>query len=173
MYVRTRYSKSLQLKCFLFFSSAKDFTGQFPGPDGGFDVGQDPGRDQGGPAQGEDDWRPAQCTHPSQGKNVNSGLKSFSFPPSLPSIPTSLPLPPFFVSIIGHPSTSLPITFLSAILSASPPLSGVFEFCHQPVMLLLQIFEGNKPTNSIVVQKLTPFTLGALIGKHRSSLLLH
>lgn len=29
-----------------------------------------------------------------------------------------------------------------------------------------QIFEGNKPTNSIVVQKLTPFNLGALIGEH-------
>ena len=29
-----------------------------------------------------------------------------------------------------------------------------------------QIFEGNKPTNSIVLQKLTPFSLGALIGKY-------
>ena len=28
-----------------------------------------------------------------------------------------------------------------------------------------QVFEGNKPTNSIVVQKVTPFNLGALIGK--------
>ena len=28
-----------------------------------------------------------------------------------------------------------------------------------------KVFEGNRPTNSIVVQKVTPFTLGALIGK--------
>lgn len=28
-----------------------------------------------------------------------------------------------------------------------------------------KVFEGNRPTNSIVVKKLTPFTLGALIGK--------
>jgi glucose-6-phosphate isomerase len=26
------------------------------------------------------------------------------------------------------------------------------------------VFEGNRPTNSIVVRKITPFTLGALIG---------
>jgi len=31
-----------------------------------------------------------------------------------------------------------------------------------------KIFEGNRPTNSIVVQKLTPFILGALIGKYFS-----
>lgn len=29
-----------------------------------------------------------------------------------------------------------------------------------------KIFEGNRPTNSIVVKKLTPFVLGALIGKY-------
>lgn len=28
-----------------------------------------------------------------------------------------------------------------------------------------KIFEGNRPTNSILVKKITPFTLGALIGK--------
>lgn len=28
-----------------------------------------------------------------------------------------------------------------------------------------KVFEGNRPTNSIVVKKVTPFTLGALIGK--------
>lgn len=28
-----------------------------------------------------------------------------------------------------------------------------------------KVFEGNRPTNSILVKKLTPFTLGALIGK--------
>lgn len=28
-----------------------------------------------------------------------------------------------------------------------------------------KVFLGNRPTNSIVVQKVTPFTLGALIGK--------
>lgn len=29
-----------------------------------------------------------------------------------------------------------------------------------------KLFEGNRPTNSIVVKKLTPFILGALIGKY-------
>ena len=28
-----------------------------------------------------------------------------------------------------------------------------------------QVFEGNKPTNSIVIQKLSPYNLGALIGQ--------
>jgi glucose-6-phosphate isomerase len=28
-----------------------------------------------------------------------------------------------------------------------------------------KVFEGNRPTNSIVVHKVTPFILGALIGK--------
>lgn len=28
-----------------------------------------------------------------------------------------------------------------------------------------KVFPGNRPTNSIVVKKITPFTLGALIGK--------
>lgn len=34
------------------------------------------------------------------------------------------------------------------------------------VNLLLQhkMFEGNRPTNSILVKRVTPFTLGALIG---------
>lgn len=38
----------------------------------------------------------------------------------------------------------------------------------EQVNLLLphKIFEGNRPTNSIVVKKLTPFILGALIGKY-------
>ena len=31
--------------------------------------------------------------------------------------------------------------------------------------LPLQAFEGNRPSNSIVFQKLTPFMLGVLIGK--------
>lgn len=37
----------------------------------------------------------------------------------------------------------------------------------EQVDLLLphKMFEGNRPTNSIVVKKLTPFILGALIGK--------
>jgi glucose-6-phosphate isomerase len=29
-----------------------------------------------------------------------------------------------------------------------------------------KVFTGNKPTNSIVVKKVTPFTLGALIGNN-------
>ena len=29
-----------------------------------------------------------------------------------------------------------------------------------------KVFPGNRPTNSIVVKKITPFTLGALIGKN-------
>lgn len=38
----------------------------------------------------------------------------------------------------------------------------------EQVDLLLphKLFEGNRPTNSIVVKKLTPFILGALIGKY-------
>lgn len=31
-----------------------------------------------------------------------------------------------------------------------------------------KVFLGNRPTNSIVVKKVTPFTLGALIGKKLS-----
>jgi len=31
-----------------------------------------------------------------------------------------------------------------------------------------KLFEGNRPTNSIVVKKLTPFILGALIGKYNT-----
>lgn len=30
-----------------------------------------------------------------------------------------------------------------------------------------KVFEGNRPTNSIMVQKISPFTLGALIGMYR------
>lgn len=30
----------------------------------------------------------------------------------------------------------------------------------------LQVFLGNKPSNSIVFQKLTPFILGALVGEY-------
>lgn len=29
----------------------------------------------------------------------------------------------------------------------------------------LQVFQGNRPTNSIVFKKLTPYTLGALTGE--------
>lgn len=29
-----------------------------------------------------------------------------------------------------------------------------------------KVFQGNKPTNSIMVKKFTPFTLGMLIGNH-------
>lgn len=38
----------------------------------------------------------------------------------------------------------------------------------EQVNLLLphKMFEGNRPTNSIVVKKLTPFVLGALIGMY-------
>lgn len=38
----------------------------------------------------------------------------------------------------------------------------------EQVNLLLphKLFEGNRPTNSIVIKKLTPFILGALIGKY-------
>jgi glucose-6-phosphate isomerase len=32
--------------------------------------------------------------------------------------------------------------------------------------LLFQVFEGNKPTNSIMVEKVTPFSLGALIAMY-------
>jgi len=32
-----------------------------------------------------------------------------------------------------------------------------------------KVFEGNRPTNSIVVKKITPFTLGTLIGMERDS----
>lgn len=32
--------------------------------------------------------------------------------------------------------------------------------------LIIQVFEGNRPTNSIVFKKLTPFTLGALIAMY-------
>lgn len=31
-------------------------------------------------------------------------------------------------------------------------------------VLRSKVFEGNKPSNSIVFKKLSPFTLGALIG---------
>ena len=30
-----------------------------------------------------------------------------------------------------------------------------------------KVFEGNRPTNSIIIKKITPFTLGALIGMER------
>ena len=33
------------------------------------------------------------------------------------------------------------------------------------LVISFQVFEGNKPTNSILIQKLTPFNLGMLIGK--------
>lgn len=36
---------------------------------------------------------------------------------------------------------------------------------HSVKAILFQVFEGNKPTNSIVIQKMTPFNLGMLIGK--------
>lgn len=32
-------------------------------------------------------------------------------------------------------------------------------------IFFIQVFEGNRPSNSILFQKLTPFTLGLLIGK--------
>lgn len=32
-------------------------------------------------------------------------------------------------------------------------------------ILCSKVFEGNKPSNSIVFKKLSPFTLGALIGE--------
>ena len=32
-------------------------------------------------------------------------------------------------------------------------------------LFALQVFMGNKPTNSILFQKLTPFILGALLGE--------
>lgn len=34
--------------------------------------------------------------------------------------------------------------------------------------VLLQVFEGNKPTNSIMFQKLTPYILGMLLGEFPS-----
>lgn len=45
-----------------------------------------------------------------------------------------------------------------------PPL-----FCHIFICWLRppKVFEGNKPSNSIVFKKLTPFVLGALIGEGR------
>lgn len=33
------------------------------------------------------------------------------------------------------------------------------------VNLYFKVFEGNKPTNSIVFRKLSPYILGALVGK--------
>ena len=33
-----------------------------------------------------------------------------------------------------------------------------------------KMFQGNRPTNSIVVKMITPFTLGALIGKQYPSI---
>ena len=47
--------------------------------------------------------------------------------------------------------------------------NGVCRVCSHMIIHLpaSQVFEGNKPTNSIVVQKLTPFNLGALIGEYR------
>lgn len=50
-----------------------------------------------------------------------------------------------------------PILLLSINTSrdlAPPPLSHLF-----------QVFQGNKPSNSIVFKKLTPFILGALVGE--------
>ena len=35
-----------------------------------------------------------------------------------------------------------------------------YSFCDGP-----QVFDGNKPTNSIILQKLTPYSLGMLIGR--------
>ena len=54
-----------------------------------------------------------------------------------------------------------------------PILPGTFlqtrvieDFKQLPVTFFnLQVFEGNRPSNSILFQKLTPFTLGLLIGK--------
>lgn len=40
-------------------------------------------------------------------------------------------------------------------------------FLFSPPNLFLKVFEGNRPTNSIVFTKLNPFMLGALIGKCR------
>ena len=34
------------------------------------------------------------------------------------------------------------------------------------VLELYQVFEGNRPTNSIMFQKLTPFTLGVLLATY-------
>lgn len=35
-----------------------------------------------------------------------------------------------------------------------------------------KVFEGNRPTNSIVVKKISPFTLGALIGKNYATAII-
>ena len=37
-------------------------------------------------------------------------------------------------------------------------------YFHYKWTRFVQVFEGNKPTNSIVLQKITPFNLGMLIG---------
>jgi len=44
---------------------------------------------------------------------------------------------------------------------------GLFTnlFLHLYMSHVLQVFEGNKPTNSIVIQKVTPYNLGVQIGK--------
>ena len=34
------------------------------------------------------------------------------------------------------------------------------------IYIFFQVFEGNKPTNSVLFQKLTPYMLGVLIGKY-------
>lgn len=34
-----------------------------------------------------------------------------------------------------------------------------------------KVFEGNRPTNSIIVQKVTPYTLGVLIGEFKTNVM--
>ena len=49
---------------------------------------------------------------------------------------------------------------MNGIIVASEYLT--IYFCH----IFWQVFEGNRPTNSIVFQKLTPFILGMLIAMY-------
>lgn len=44
---------------------------------------------------------------------------------------------------------------------------GLSEDCIA-YLLPHKVFQGNRPTNSILIKKLTPFTLGALIGMWNS-----
>lgn len=46
--------------------------------------------------------------------------------------------------------------------------SGLSAEIHPDVFCFhLKVFEGNKPSNSIVFKKLSPFVLGALVGEYQ------
>ena len=60
-----------------------------------------------------------------------------------------------------------------ALLNGKTPAQVQNEFNHQGVseetakfLLPFKVFEGNKPTNTILIQKLTPETLGSLVAMY-------